>query len=112
MKILAFTDHHGSPNDMKVVEKKSKKADLIVCGGDFTIFEHEVEYVLNQISKLPKKVVLIHGNHESEEIIHILTEQMDNVEFIHEKVFEIDNYIFILKTFLCVFQCNRQNNTN
>lgn len=95
MKILAFTDHHGSPNDMKQVEHKSTKVDLIICGGDFTIFEHEVEYIMDQISRLPKKVLLIHGNHESEEVIHILSEQLDNIEFIHKKVVEIDNYVIV-----------------
>jgi len=95
MKILAFTDHHGSPNDFDEVKKKAKHADIIICGGDFTIFENQIEHIMNEINNLPKKVLLIHGNHEDEEEVEFLANQHDNIEFIHSGYFETDNYIFI-----------------
>lgn len=95
MKILAFTDHHGSPEDIVEITKKAKDADIIVCTGDFTIFEHEIEYVLEQMNNLPKKVLLIHGNHEDEETVRFLTQHFDNIEFIHKGYFETDEYVFI-----------------
>ncbi|MBC8501341.1 MAG: metallophosphoesterase family protein [DPANN group archaeon] len=95
MKILAFADHHGSPEDIKVIAKKAKDADIIVCVGDFTIFEHEIEYIMGQMNKLSKKVLLIHGNHEDEETVEFLSQHFKNVEFIHKKTFEIEDYIFV-----------------
>ncbi len=95
MKILAFTDHHGSPQDIKRVAKKAEGADIVICTGDFTIFEHEIEYVLEQMNQLPKKVVFIHGNHEAEETVELLAKEFDNLEFIHKKHFEMDGVIFI-----------------
>ncbi|MBU0471342.1 MAG: metallophosphoesterase [Nanoarchaeota archaeon] len=95
MKILAFTDHHGSPEDFKEVARKAKSADIIICGGDFTIFEHEIEYIMEQINNLPKKVLIIHGNHEDEETVRFLANHFKNVEFIHKGYYEIKDYLFI-----------------
>lgn len=95
MKILAFTDHHGSPDDMKKVTKKAEGADIIVCAGDFTIFEHEIEHVLEQMNQLPKKVIFIHGNHEAEETVEMLADHYENLEFIHQDHIEIDGVLFM-----------------
>ncbi len=95
MKILVFTDHHGSPSDMEAVKVKAKEADIIICLGDFTIFENEIEYIMNQINELPKKVLLLHGNHEDESIVRGLSEHFKNIEYIHKGCFEIENYVFI-----------------
>ena len=45
MKILAFVDLHGSLNALKRLSKqiKSKKPDIIVCAGDISIFENNLE---------------------------------------------------------------------
>ena len=61
MKILAFTDNHGDPEDLKAVKKKVKNADIIICGGDITIFEHEIEYNMQKINDFGKEVLIIHG---------------------------------------------------
>ncbi len=97
MKILAFADNHGSPSEIAEVARKakSKDVDLIVCLGDFTIFEHEIHYHLDLINNLPKKVLLIHGNHEDEDTLRYLSKKCKNIEFIHEESFETDVHIFI-----------------
>jgi len=95
MKILAFADHHGSPEDFKEIAKKAKKADIIICAGDFTIFENEIEYIMEQMNKLSKTVLLIHGNHEDEDTVRFLAKHFKNIEFIHGGYFETDEYIFI-----------------
>lgn len=95
MKILAFTDNHGSPLEIAEVKRKSKNVDLIICTGDFTIFEGEIEYHLDLINSLPKKVILIHGNHEDEMTVRFLAKRYKNIEFIHEETYETDVHIFI-----------------
>jgi len=95
MKILAFTDHHGSPDDLRQVESKAKQADIIVCAGDFTIFEHQMEYNLEKMNQLPKKVLLIHGNHEDEETVRIYSKQYKNLEFIHGAYHDTGTHVFI-----------------
>ncbi len=89
MKILAFTDLHGSLESLKKVEKKAKNCDLIICTGDFTVFSRHTKKILEQINKLPKKVILIHGNHEDEEQISALCLRLKNIEFIHKKIMEV-----------------------
>ncbi|MBU1202405.1 MAG: metallophosphoesterase family protein [Nanoarchaeota archaeon] len=95
MKILAFTDNHGSPDDLRQIEKKAKQVDIIVCGGDFTIFEHQIEYHLEKLNNLPRKVLLIHGNHEDEEILRIYTKHYKNIEFIHAGYHDTGTHVFI-----------------
>jgi uncharacterized protein len=95
MKIYAFTDHHGSPSDLEYVKKKSKDADIILCGGDFTIFENEIEYIMNEMNKLPKKVLLIHGNHEDDITVRALCSSFSNLIFIHQEIHIIGEYAFV-----------------
>ncbi|MFC2134551.1 metallophosphoesterase [Bacteroidota bacterium] len=95
MKILAFTDTHGSPSDLETVKKKAKNADIIICAGDFTIFENEIEYVLQHMNSIQKKVLLIHGNHEDEITVKAMIPHFKNLEFIHKKIVEIGEYAFV-----------------
>ncbi len=66
MKLLAFTDFHASPIALKrvLLAAKKFKPDFLVCTGDITIFEHNLDWVLKQLDSMPKKVILIPGNHE------------------------------------------------
>ncbi len=95
MKIVAFADPHESLTSIKEVEKKAKNADLIVCAGDISIFEQELETFLERINKIGKNVLLIHGNHEGEEITETLCQGLKNLFFIHKKVHKIGKYVFI-----------------
>ncbi|MAG38453.1 hypothetical protein CMO90_00010 [Candidatus Woesearchaeota archaeon] len=95
MKILAYTDHHGSPDELKEVAEKVKKADIIICAGDFTIFEHEVEFIMHQMNNLSKKTLLIHGNHEAEETTNLLSKHFKNIKFLHKKAYETNGYLFL-----------------
>ncbi|MBU0665916.1 MAG: metallophosphoesterase [Nanoarchaeota archaeon] len=94
MKILAFTDNHGDPEDLKAVKKKVKNADIIICGGDITIFEHEIEYNMQKINDFGKEVLIIHGNHESDFVIRELSKYFKNIRFMHKKHYEKDGHLF------------------
>lgn len=95
MKIVVFADPHESLTAIKEVEKKSKDADLIICAGDISIFEQELEAFMVRINKIGKPILLIHGNHEGEHITDTLCHGLKNLIFIHKKFHRIDDYVFI-----------------
>jgi len=95
MKLLAFVDLHGSSKALKKIKEKSKKADIIICAGDLTIFETNLDKLLFQLDKLKKPVLIIPGNHESEDSINQLSKMFDNIINIDEKPYETNNHIFI-----------------
>lgn len=97
MKILAFTDIHGSLFALKRIEQKFKaqKPDLLVCAGDISIFEHGVIGVIRRLNKLNKKIIIVHGNHEDESTFIKLSKLFKNIIFIHKKYFSEKNLLFL-----------------
>jgi uncharacterized protein len=85
MKLLAFTDIHGSTKALKDLMKKAKKADVILGCGDYTIFGNHLNYFLMELNHLDKPVIIVHGNHESEEETHKAVSLFKNIRFIHRK---------------------------
>jgi len=67
MKILTFTDMHGSKKAFEKIKKKSKNVDLILNCGDFTIFEQKMKFWLRKFESLKKPMLIVPGNHEYEE---------------------------------------------
>lgn len=94
MKIFAFTDLHASITDFKRIEAKIKKRkpDAIICCGDFTIFEQNIEQVLKKIDAFELPVYLIHGNHEMDAIVKKLCTKTKNIQFVHNKTFKIGDF--------------------
>lgn len=95
MKLLVFGDTHGSLSSLKKIEQKSKKADLILCSGDLTIFEQDIEYIMKRLGKIKKKVLLIHGNHETENILKKLSSYHKNITFLHNKKIIKENILIL-----------------
>ena len=95
MKILAFVDMHGSLTAFEKIKSKAEKADIIVCCGDFTIFEQGLEHFLNVFNKLNKPFLLIHGNHEEDQVLAHLSKQYSNIHFIHNNHFVKDDVLFL-----------------
>ena len=95
MKLLAFVDLHGSLKALEKIKNQSKKADLIVCAGDISIFENNLDYLLFQLNKLNKPVLIIPGNHEDNIDLNKLTNQLNNITNIHKKAFTKDNCLFL-----------------
>lgn len=94
MKILAFTDTHGNREAEKIIEKKAKKADIIVCCGDFTVFGGNVQQKLRWMNRLGKKVIFVHGNHENN-VDFTLVKDLENVEYIHKSTYDAGEVVFI-----------------
>ena len=97
MKLLAFTDIHGSLSALKRIEQKVKaqKPDLLVCAGDISIFEHGIIGITRRLNKLNKKVIIIHGNHEDDTTFRKLSKIFKNIIFIHKKYFIQNNILFL-----------------
>ncbi|RLE45861.1 hypothetical protein DRJ22_03420 [Candidatus Woesearchaeota archaeon] len=97
MKILAFTDVHGYDKALRSLKAKSKRSrpDLVLCAGDFTVFEHNMENILRKINSLGKTVFLIHGNHESESKVRRLCRKFRNISFIHKRIVSFGGVLFL-----------------
>ena len=97
MKLLAFTDTHGSLLALKRIGQKvkSQKPDLLVCAGDISIFEHGIVGILRRLNKLNKKIIIIQGNHEDDSTIRRLSKLFKNIAFIHKTYFIEDNALFL-----------------
>ena len=95
MKILAFSDVHGSEKTLRRLEKKAGKADVLICAGDFTNFEKNMRKVLQRLNSFGKKVMLVHGNHENPENVAGIAKRLKNLVFIHKKAHSEGDYVFV-----------------
>lgn len=76
-KVLAFTDPHGDVQDgRKVVAlAAAEKPDLIVCSGDFSLSGNNWRGLLEELSKMDRKVYAVGGNHEAEGLMTALSSE-------------------------------------
>ena len=97
MKILAFVDMHGSLKALKRLEKlaEKEKPDIIVCAGDVSIFEQNLDFIMHKISRMKKPVLVVQGNHESEDTMKKSCSLFENITFIHGRTYEFNNVLFI-----------------
>ncbi len=88
MKALTFVDLHSQLNLWPQLEKKAAKADFVLCAGDFTLFEQDIEQFLSLFNSLNKPFFLIHGNHETAQSIisPIKSKHYTNLVFLHQKI--------------------------
>ena len=94
MKILFFVDTHGSEQYHREIVKKSKNVDLVVCAGDFTIFEHNMPSLLRMFDSIGKPFILIHSNHETSSGLMAACQSLRNVKFIYNSYYVKDKVIF------------------
>lgn len=97
MKILAFTDIHGSMASLKRIEQKvkSQNPDLLVCAGDISIFEHGIVGIMRRLNSLGKEIIIIHGNHEDASTFIKYSKLFKNISFMHKKHFALGNALFL-----------------
>jgi len=97
MKLLVFTDTHSSDEAEKEVIAKAQKEqpDIMLCCGDFTIFGSQPKRFLKKMNALKIPLYLIHGNHEDEDEIAMLSEKYKYVEFMHNKAVRHDNLLIM-----------------
>lgn len=97
MKLLAFTDTHGSLLALRRIEQKTKaqNPDLLVCAGDISIFEHGIVGIIRRLNKSNKKIIIVHGNHEDDSTFKKLAKLFKNIIFIHKTHFICNNSLFL-----------------
>lgn len=95
MKILFFVDLHGDMEAFSRIKKKSLQADLVVCAGDISRMEENIDNLIAQLNQFGIPILIIHGNHEDEQRLRNLCESNENVVFLHKAVHHIDNYVFL-----------------
>src|SRR3989344_9024731 len=97
MKILAFTDIHGSSAALKRIGQKvkSQNPDIIACAGDISIFEHGIAGILKKLNRLGRKVVMIHGNHEDDKTFLKYSRIFRNIIFVHKGHFAENGVLFL-----------------
>ena len=97
MKLLAFSDIHGSKQALRKLKTFSNQnnPDIIVCAGDITNFEENIRSILIKLNSFKKPIVIIHGNHESAETFNILKKRHKNINYVHNSSFKFQNYLFI-----------------
>ncbi|MFH0977913.1 MAG: metallophosphoesterase [Candidatus Woesearchaeota archaeon] len=94
MKILAFVDMHSSYSSLAAIIKKSAECDMIVCAGDISEFERNIDHLMYKLAALQKQVLIIPGNHESGEGLRQLCKSHENIFYLNGKIFETGNHIF------------------
>lgn len=94
MKILAFVDTHGNLNAIKRLLKKGESVDLLICAGDISNFGNNLLSSVSKLQKLKKHMLIIHGNHESEEQMREVSKKFPWVIYIHKGSYQLGNYYF------------------
>ncbi len=86
-KFIAIGDIHGDTGLVKKLAKKVKKEniDTIIIPGDLTWLNNVQEGLIKPFTKLNKKVLIVPGNHETNETLNLLTEEYSNLKNIHGK---------------------------
>lgn len=95
MLILACVDIHGNYPAIKKIVELSKKVDVVIFAGDISIFGNEIDLIFHEISKINKPVLIIPGNHETNESIIKYSKKYPNIVALHEKTVRFLNYTFV-----------------
>jgi len=89
MKLFIFSDIHCDWQALKKIV--SQKADLYLCLGDLTNFGQDLQKAGEILSALKEKLLLLPGNHETEEQINNLCKNYGFFN-LHQKVKKIGDF--------------------
>ncbi len=64
-KLLLFSDVHCDINKCKLLEEKSRDADIVVCAGDLGNIRSGLEYTIDALKEIQKPTILVPGNSEN-----------------------------------------------
>jgi predicted phosphodiesterase len=95
MMLLTFVDTHGDLDSLKRLKRKAAKADLVLCAGDISNFEHHLKALLNELNSFNKPVLIVHGNHESEARLKAECEHYKNIIYLHKEFYEQENTLIV-----------------
>ena len=94
---MAFSDVHADVGMAKKLVKRAEKDDieLVICAGDFTVFERQLKSMLRLFNSIGKPVVLIPGNHEEPKAIETYISDFKNIVYVHKKMWEYHGITFV-----------------
>lgn len=97
MKILAFTDLHGNLRRFNRLEFliKIKKPDILICAGDISWFSKYINLIAKKLDSSNLPILIIPGNHETEENIELISKKFKNIININKKLYSYDNFQFL-----------------
>ncbi len=97
MKLLAFTDIHADMGLLRKLVKRAQKKDIevVVCAGDFSIFENHAGVVLTLMEKIGKPIVIIPGNHETPERLAHWCKKHPLFKFVHKCLWRYHEWAFV-----------------
>ncbi len=97
MNIMAFVDTHGNIELTKKLVERGKKedVDVIVCAGDFTVFDKNMDEVLELLDSIGKTVLVIPGNHEVPDVLEKHLRKRKKLVNIHEQIYRRDGITFL-----------------
>lgn len=95
MKLLAFVDLHGDGKSLRKLADRSKKADIIVCAGDLTVFGRQYRDILEALNSLRKPVFIIAGNHETDELLKEAAFGLINIHPIDKRIAEFGDCVLM-----------------
>lgn len=95
MKLLIFTDNHGSLSSINKTIKKSKNVELLIQAGDISVFEQNLDYLLKKLNNINKPILILPGNHESEAMLRKVCSFYKNIIYFHKKIKKINDILFI-----------------
>ncbi len=97
MKFLTFVDLHEDKNVLKKIVNRAKKDDIdfVLTPGDITLFGKSLRYVLKHLNEIGKKVYLIPGNHESDNMINEVIADYPNCINFNKSTFKEFGYVFL-----------------
>ncbi len=84
---MAIGDIHGDTGLVKKLAKKAKdeNVDLIIIPGDLTFLEELPKGIIEPLTKLNKKILIIPGNHETQTTLDFLAQKYKNIYNIQGK---------------------------
>ncbi|MCF7910387.1 metallophosphoesterase [Candidatus Pacearchaeota archaeon] len=93
-KILAIGDIHGDSSLVKKLAQQAEKedVDLIILSGDLTWFGQKTKNIIKPFEKRKKPVLILHGNHETEDNIKALEEVYKNTRNLHGYYYKGNNF--------------------
>lgn len=94
MIVLAFGDTHDDDRALRKAGKKASHAEIILCNGDITIFEHQLKRILKIIAGFGKPTLIVPGNHESEAALREGCSKYSNMIYLHKEFYEKDGVVF------------------
>ena len=92
MKILSFVDLHLNKKALEIIKEKAEKADIVLCGGDLSVFEEGLSQMLEYLAQIKKPVFHIHGNHEDPVVLEQKLAPYEHMAFVHGALVDLGDY--------------------